>query len=115
MTATTTKFDRVALVEAFKAARDAPLAADKGPDYDYGSCNFDTPVLKLKNVREQTVVNCALEAGVHVYARNWLGSRYFFVDVPLRGQGVRRTLMAEAATKRLKELGYKAYTYYQLD
>lgn len=47
------------------------------------------------------------------YGRMWSGS--YMVDIPLQGQGNRRTRMAEAACKALRNSGYEAYMYYQCD
>ena len=115
MTTTTAKIDRETLVNAFREAAAAALAADPGQDADGGACNFDSPVIRLPGVREKFVQACAAEAGISVNTRKWLGGRWYFVDVPLHGQADRRSIMAEAACRRLKEFSLDAAMYYQMD
>jgi hypothetical protein len=102
---TLAKIDRDTLIDAFRQAAAAALAADPGPQADGGTCNFDTPALRLPSIRERFVEECATEAGISASAFAWLGGRrWFFVFVPLHGQASRRSRMAEAACGRLKEL-----------
>jgi hypothetical protein len=116
MTATLAKIDRAALVRAFREAAAAALAADPGPDADGGTCNFDTPAIRLPGIREKFVQECATEAGISASAFEWLGGRrWFFVHVPSFGQANRRSRMAEAASRRLKELGLQAVMFCQAD
>ncbi len=118
MTTTTAKIDRKTLVDAFREAAAAALAADPGPglEHDGGACNFDTPAIQLPGIREKFVQDCATEAGISASAFDWLGGRrWFFVLVPSYGQANRRSIMAEAACHRLKELGLEALLYCQAD
>jgi hypothetical protein len=112
---TLAKIDRATLVQAFREAAAAALAADRGQDADGGTCNMDTPVIRLPGVREKFVQECAAEAGISASAIEWLGRRCFFVFVPLKGQAARRSRMAEAACRQLKEAGLDAAMYYQMD
>lgn len=50
-------------------------------------------------------------------ARDWgrLWRGYYMVDIPLSGQGNRRTRMAEAACNSLRAAGYNATMFYQCD
>src|SRR5262249_28043600 len=113
---TVAKIDRKALVDAFREAAAAALAADPGQAADGGTCNFDTPAIRLPGTRERFVQECAAEAGITASAFDWLGGRrWFFVFVPLHGQANRRSIMAEAACRRLKELGLHAAMYCQAD
>jgi hypothetical protein len=67
-------------------------------------------------MRAKLVQECAAEAGISASAFEWLGGRrWFFVNVPLHGQADRRSPMAEAACRRLKEAGLHAAMYYQMD
>ena len=110
------RLDRATLVHAFREAAAAAVAADPGPDADGGTCNFDAPALRLPGIREKFLAECAAEAGLSVSPFEWFsGRRWFWVMVPLHGQGNRRTRMAEAACRRLKELGVNAVMYYQMD
>ena len=106
------------LVKAFKDAVAAALAADAGPglENDGGTCNYDTPVIILKGCRLGQVEAAAKQAGIttdKMSGRHCAGN--YFVYVPLHGQAMRRTKMAEAATKSLKASGYEARTWYHAD
>jgi hypothetical protein len=115
---TLAKIDRETLVRAFREAAAAALTADPGEglENDGGTCNFDTPAVFLPGARESFVEECAAEAGISASAFKWLGGRrWFFIFVPMKGQANRRSLMAEAACRRLKELGLQAVMYCQAD
>jgi hypothetical protein len=113
---TLAKIDRATLIHAFREAAAAALAADPGQDADGGTCNFDTPAIRLPGVREKFIRECAAVAGLEASPFDWFGRRrWFFVFVPLKGQANRRSRMAEAATRRLKELGLDAVLYCQAD
>jgi hypothetical protein len=113
---TLSKITRETLVHAFREAKAAALAADPGQEADGGSCNFDTAAIRLPSVREKFVQECAAEAGISASAFDWFGGRrWFFVFVTMHGQANRRSIMAEAAYRRLKELGLHAAMYCQAD
>ena len=113
---TTTKIDRQTIVHAFREAAAAALAADPGQEQDGGTCNFDSPAIRLPRVREKFLRECAAEAGISVNPFDWFGGkRWYWVNVPMHGQGNRRTRMAEAACRKLKELGLPATMYCQAD
>lgn len=78
---------------------------------DGGSCNFDTPMMKIKLSRKEKeqMKDFLTPVGEKGYRD------CYFVEIPLRGQANRRTVMAEAATRFLKSVGYEASVYYQLD
>ena len=108
------------LVEAFKAAEKAAVEADPGQDGDGGSCNFDSPSFRVKGIQEKTVDKLAEEAGVRVTSFNRFGSRAYWLRTTTNGQAMRRTTMAEAATRALRSYedkiaGFTAFTYYQVD
>jgi len=69
------KIDRETLICAFQEAKAAALAADPGPEADGGTCNFDTPAIRLPRVRERFVQECAAEAGIEASPFDWLGGR----------------------------------------
>ena len=82
---------------------------------DGGTCNFDSVTLKIS-----IPAKLAAQAGVKLekmlvrdWGRLWRG--YYMVDIPLSGQGSRRTRMAEAACNALKSAGYDAQMFYQCD
>lgn len=82
---------------------------------DGGACNFDMVTLKIKIPKKFIqYISVKLEK---MYACDWgrLWKGYYLVDIPLSGQGSRRTRMAEAACQALKDAGYDARVYYQCD
>lgn len=82
---------------------------------DGGTCNLDMVTIKIKIPKKLTqCISVKLEK---MYARDWgrLWRGYYVVDIPLFGQGNRRTRMAEAACQALKDAGYDAMMYYQCD
>lgn len=82
---------------------------------DGGTCNFDMVTLKIKIPKTFIqYISVKLEKMyVRVWGRLWKG--YYLVDIPLSGQGSRRTRMAEAACSSLRAAGYDARVYYQCD
>jgi hypothetical protein len=103
---------------AFTKARAAALAAD---DKSFGgTCNCDACYLMIPRANPEIVQKAAIGAGVTVSVSEHRNKRAFFIMDPLYGQGDRRTHMAEATTKALKE-ALKDYpeigvhTYYQVD
>ena len=82
---------------------------------DGGTCNFDEVTLKIKIPKKFIqYISVKLEK---MLTRDWgrLWKGYYLVDIPLSGQGNRRTRMAEAACQALKAAGYDAQVYYQCD
>ena len=82
---------------------------------DGGTCNLDMVTLKIKIPKKLTqYISVKLEK---MLARDWgrLWKGYYLVDIPLSGQGNRRTRMAEAACGSLRAAGYDAQVYYQCD
>lgn len=98
------KVTKELLADLFRKAEAAALAADPGDGLqnDGGTCNFDTPVLRLPRVRAVVVEAAAAEAGVNVSRSSWLGGPAWFIGVTTKGQADRRTKMAEAAYRVLK-------------
>lgn len=80
---------------------------------DNGTCNFDTPMIKVKATERQLA---AMDWKVMKYGKRQPdGTSYFLIFIDLRGQGNRRTRMAEAAVESLRESGYNASVCYQMD
>lgn len=82
---------------------------------DGGTCNLDMVTLKIKIPKKLTqYISVKLEK---MLTRDWgrLWKGYYLVDIPLSGQGNRRTRMAEAACESLKAAGYNAMMFYQCD
>lgn len=94
------------------AVNEAARVALKYKDADDGgACNFDTPLLAVKipkRLRDATALHLA---------RCWgrYSKCYIIEDIPLYGQGDRRSEMAEAACESLRTSGYAATMYYQMD
>lgn len=94
------------LLQADRAARELENTEDGG------TCNFDTPVIKLENADKKRLAQ--LEWHVKpIEERGWKDC--YFVFITLSGQGNRRTRMAEAAAKSLKANGWDASVYYEMD
>jgi hypothetical protein len=110
------KPDRQTLIHAFREAAAAALDADPGEGQDGGTCNFDSPAIHLPGIPAKFVEECAHEAGIRAADFKWLGGkRWFWILLPTRGQANRRTIMAEAGCRRLKQLGFDAEMYMQAD
>lgn len=78
---------------------------------DGGTCNFDTPIVRLKATKRQIAELDWELVKIETYPyKGW-----YFVGIPLSGQGNRRTRMAEAAAQSLCASGYEAKVYYQMD
>lgn len=103
------------IVSALVLAERAAIEADPGPDADGGSCNFDSPVLTLPGARAATVAKIAKEAGVELSETTWLGKRRWFVRTTTNGQANRRSRMAEAACRVLRNAGLDAMMFYHAD
>jgi len=78
---------------------------------DGGTCNFDTPMINIKATKKQiSQLEYRLEKCTWGLWKGW-----YFVEIPLSGQGNRRTRMAEAIARSLKNSGYETGVYYQVD
>lgn len=102
----------VALIAALRKAKEAALRYKDVEDG--GTCNFDTPTIRLERWQEKTVKIICKIAGLDCskwenYYMNYhiLGGCY--------GQANRRTDMAEAFAKSLENDGYKASVWYAID
>lgn len=78
---------------------------------DGGSCNFDSPIINIKLTRKEreSLKDFLMPVGLKGY-KDW-----YFVMIVIWGQGNRRTAMAEAAAKYMKDAGYNASVYYEMD
>ena len=80
---------------------------------DGGTCNFDTPTLKLTSEWKEADVNEAFKlTGLRPYK---VDEDYYHILGACEGQGFRRTAMAEAFRNTLTALGYNSHVYYQMD
>jgi hypothetical protein len=114
MQTATAKLTVPMLTAAFIAARDAALAHKDDPDN--GTCNRDTPVLRVPpGTREATILAAAEAAGISASKIQWLGRVGYFIFAPSSGQASRCSRMAEAACGALKDAGLEAIMWYQMD
>lgn len=81
---------------------------------DGGTCNFDSATLLDMRLTELDVSNVKEATGVDLSRFRWYGKVAYWVGIGA-GQGNRRSRMAEAAYKLLKERGWHCTMYYQMD
>ena len=105
------------LAQALTKARAAALAADPGENNDGGSCNLDSPTVRLKGIKSSSIRKAQEISGVSLDGPMrggfWRGS--YFVRTPEYGQANRRSTMAEAACKSLRESGLDACMFCHAD
>ena len=82
---------------------------------DGGTCNFDSPTLYLPRWNRKKVEAAAKTAGVGCFMWSSFSKRCYVFSVPGVGQGYTRTNAAEAMKDFLKDRGYEAGMYYQMD
>jgi hypothetical protein len=101
-TATAPKITAESLANCFRAAREAAEAIDR--EEDGGTCNMDSPAFRLPRVPDKLIREAAELAGVSASDFLWFGrKRWYWLHVPLHGQGNRRSRMSHAATQALRE------------
>lgn len=106
---TTTEIDALEMAISI-AEKEAQKYADSE---DGGTCNFDTPMFKVKATKRQLA---QMDWQVmQIGKRQPDGGAWFTVFINLDGQGNRRTRMAEAAAESLKKSGYDASVMYEMD
>jgi len=87
-----------------------------GAHDDGGTCNFDSPAIKLPRWNEAKTEAAAKASGLQCWKWDLWGTKRFVFSLPGEcGQGMRRTLVAEAMTKALRRMGYDAMDYCQAD
>ena len=82
---------------------------------DGGTCNFDSPTLYLPRWNRKKVEAAAKTAGVGCFMWSSFSKSCYVFSVPGVGQGYTRTNAAEAMKDFLKDRGYEAGMYYQMD
>lgn len=88
--------------------------AHEGDD-DGGTCNLDACAVKLPRWREALVERAAKEAGTHSFVWELWGSKDFVFCPDTNGQGNKRSRNADAMTDYMRQLGYDALEYSQMD
>ena len=92
----------------------AKIEAEKFKDTDDGgTCNFDTPTLKLPSEWTNLMLDVAFQRTGLSYER--VSKETIFIYGAVEGQGFRRTTMAEAFRDSLVASGYVSYVHYQMD
>lgn len=97
-----------------RALATANEAAQKYADTeDGGTCNFDALAIKVKATEKQM-------KWLDWFTFKWGkresdGKTWYVIELDYSGQGNRRTCMAEEACRSMKEQGYDAMVYYQMD
>ncbi len=84
-------------------------------DDDGGTSNLDAPTISLPGWSQKKVEAAMKEAGTRCFIWNLWGSKSYVFSIGGTGQGYTRTKAAEAARDYLKERGYNAGVYYQMD
>lgn len=103
------------LADALRKAFDAAVAAE--PDNDGGSANMDRPTINLQGWKKAEINQASnmssVRVGDKIQSSWWKNSREVYI--PQKGQGYKLTAMAEACVTSLRESGYSAAVYYQVD
>lgn len=103
-----------ALAEALKIALSHGVEVAQFAD-DGGSCNFDAPTLHLKGWNQAKVKQAAKVAGLGCFVWDLWGSKRYVFSIPIGAQANARTVAAKAMRDSLKDAGYEAGMYYQVD
>ena len=101
------------LKEALIRAKEAALRfADED---DGGTCNLDAPMLYLKGWKKAEIEEAVNGAELRYFDTKIFGAKFYIICGGTFGQGNRRTAMAEEMCRVLKEAGFDASMYYQMD
>lgn len=100
------------LRDDLQAVAQIGLAAAEASD-DGGACNFDSPVIALPRWSRKLIEQAAKEAGCGCFAVR--PGLWDFSPRCIQGQANKRTAAAEAMAEALKDKGYDAAVWYQLD
>lgn len=102
------------LAEHLKAA--LAYGLERAGDDDGGTSNFDASSISLSRWEQKKVEAAAKTAGLGYFVWNLWGSKSYVFPIQRGvGQGNTRTRAAEAMRKYLKDLGYDATIYCQVD
>lgn len=100
--------------DVLAAMSEAERVATENPE-DGGTCNFDSPAVYLPKFNKKIVEKVFERAGTHSFEWKLFGKKMFVFGTRTGGQGNRRTRAAEAAYEVMKDRGYDATVYYQMD
>ena len=94
-------------------AKEAAEEAAKGEDG--GTCNYDCLCLRVPRAREEMVLDAIKKAGLWCMRKSqWFGPCYL-ISPGKCGQGNSRLRAMEAMVRVMKEAGWNAMGYYQMD
>jgi hypothetical protein len=113
-TTTATKIPLAQIIDAINQAEAAAIAAD--PNEDGGTCCLDTPLIKLDRYTEDDIQAVTDATGIRIGDKMsgfWRGYRFLWTKT--HGQAERRSQMAEAAYRKLNELGIPCHFWQQCD
>ena len=99
------------LKRALQIGRDAEHA---NPE-DGGTCNFDASSIRLTRWNSAKIEQAAKEAGTSCFKWDMYGGSRYVFSPDSHAQGNARSRNAEAMTKALREAGYDAMDYCQMD
>lgn len=103
------------LRDDLKVALEAGRTAERENPEDGGTCNLDAASIRLVRWNAAKIEQAAKEAGTGCFKwEMYGGSRYVF-SPDSRAQGNARSRNAEAMARALKEMGYDATDYCQMD
>ena len=100
--------------DVLAAMSEAERVATENPE-DGGTCNFDSPAVYLPKFNKKIVEKVFERAGTHSFEWKLFDKKMFVFGTRTGGQGNRRTRAAEAAYEVMKDRGYDATMYYQMD
>lgn len=80
---------------------------------DGGTCNFDSLMLSLPRKQHAKVFEAVEKAGLRAWHSNFW--KAFIISTPVFSQANRRTAQAEIMRDIMKDCGYDASVYYQMD
>ncbi len=103
------------LRDDLKKALQAGRAVEEAEPEDGGTCNFDAASISLPRWNTEKVKQAAKEAGTGCYIWDLYGIKRFVFSPNTHGQANARSRNAEAMTAALKEMGYDAIEYCQMD
>lgn len=97
------------------ALEEAKMAALKHKDdEDNGTCNFDTPTIRLAGWQKKFVERACRVVGLDCSKWENEYMNYHILRVT-DGRGYRRTVMAKAFARAMQKSGYESSVYYQMD
>lgn len=101
------------LSDDLKKAMEYAKHFDEGEDG--GTCNFDSPAIRLPHWIESKVKQAAEEAGSSAFKWDLYGNPRYVFAPPTKAQGNRRCRVTEAMCQALSNMGYDVLEYSQMD